>query len=347
MLKKFILSLCFSINLFSAYAAQPTIEEAQHSEILIETIRTYGCYSANGTHNAGMMSAALDFAQECATNFYCNQVMGQPSSERLGLELMSNVGSKERFDACPGATFVEIMGSCTASNAQEASMLIMEQWFGHDCVAKFHEYYAYVLVSTDQIPGFAGKQWFAMGLFSDDIPNNAPAIIPNEIQSVHNTPVITQNEIQPINGEAAHHNTLLIQAVKEIGGQSANGTENTIMLGIATDFAQECATNFYFNKVEGCPSSARLGKKMISHVGAKERFKSFPGRRFEEILATCTAYTAEEAVVKLAQGWFDSPGHKASMMPHHDHYAYALVCTDKIPGFAGYQWFAVGLFADN
>ncbi|MDP1975392.1 MAG: hypothetical protein Q8K37_05420, partial [Alphaproteobacteria bacterium] len=197
---------------------------------------------------------------------------------------------------------------------------------------KHHDYYAYALVGTDKIPGFAGRQWFAIGLFSDGIFAYEPHALGADVQQVDNVD---------------RHNALLVQAVRTIGGLSANGAQNANMMKIATDFAQECATNFYFNKVIGQPSSARLGNDMISHVGFEERAQSFPGRRKEEILATCTALTAEQAATQLANQWFNSPGHKASMMPSHHYYAYVLVRTDKIEGFAGYQWFAVGLFADN
>jgi hypothetical protein len=332
MFKKLILSLCLSISLFSVHAAQPTLEETENSKTLIQAIKSIGGLSANGTQNPAMMSSALDFMQECATNFYCNKVEGFSSSERLGTDVMSNVGSKERFQSCPGGTYAEIIGSCTASNAQEASRIIIDQWIGNNVIMNHHDFYAYALVGTDKISGFAGRQWFAIGLFSDGVFAYEPAVL--------------GVEAQPTN-DADRNNALLVQAVKAIGGLSANGAQNANMVKIATDFAQECATNFYFNKVIGQPSSARLDNNMISHVGAEERFRSFPGRSREEILTCCTAYSAKEAATKLANQWFNSPGHKASMMPFHHHYAYALVRTDKIEGYAGYQWFAVGLFADN
>lgn len=332
MFKKLILSICLSIGLFSVHAAQPTLEETENSKTLIQAIKSIGGLSANGTQNQAMMAAALDFMQECATNFYCNKVEGFSSSERLGTNVMSNVGSEERFQSCPGGTYAEIIGSCTASNAQEASRIILGQWAGNNVIMNHHDFYAYALVGTDKIPGFSGRQWFAIGLFSDGIFAYEP-----EVLGV---------EAQPIN-DADRNNALLVQAVKAIGALSANGAQNATMLKIATDFAQECATNYYFNTVIGQPSSARLGHNMISHVGFEERAQSFPGRAKSEILASCTAYSAEEAATKLANQWFNSPGHKASMMPFHHHHAYALVRTDKIDGFAGYQWFAVGLFADN
>lgn len=146
--------------------------------------------------------------------------------------------------------------------------------------------------------------------------------------------------------EEKQNTALLIQEIRNIGGKSANGTPNATMLSIAIDFAQECATNFYCNKIYGQSSSKRLGKNMISHVGFKERARFFPGHAKAEILASCTARNGKQAGQQLARQWFKSPGHKAHMMPFHKHYAYAVVRTDKIPGYSGPQWFAVGLFAD-
>lgn len=155
----------------------------------------------------------------------------------------------------------------------------------------------------------------------------------------------TAEAVQPT-FEEKQNTALLIQEIRKIGGKSTNGRLNATMMSIAIDFAQECATNYYCNKIYGRPSSKRLGKNMISHVGFNERARSFPGHTKAEILASCTARNAKQAAQQLARQWLKSPGHRAHMIPFHKYYAYALVGTDKIPGYSGPQWFAVGLFAD-
>jgi hypothetical protein len=149
-----------------------------------------------------------------------------------------------------------------------------------------------------------------------------------------------------LTAEEAQNSALLIQEVKNIGALSVNGRASNTIMSIALDFAKECANNYYSNEVHGRPSSARLGKNTLSHVGFKERCQSIPGHAKGEILAFCTAYTAQKAAKKLAQQWLNSPGHNAIMMPYQARYAYALVRTEWIDKYAGYGWFAIGLFAD-
>ena len=336
MFKKIILLLCLATKIYSVQASHLTQEEDQFSQVLANQIQKIGGQSMNGQRNSKMLSSIHEFASECASNFYSRIVLGSPNSERLGQNVMSNVGSAERFRSCPGLTQSEIYASCTAYTAEAAAEKIVESWLNNpgsfNSIMDSHDYYAYVLVRANQIENYAGYQWFAIGLFSD-------GIFAHEESS--------PDSILSPSDEAIHNNFLLTQEVINIQAQSANGTQNKKMMEIATEFAQECATNFYCNKVFSQPSSERLGQDLMSHVGFQDRAKDFPGNAKSEILASCTALSAEIAAKQLAKQWFDSPGHKAAMMPYHDYYAYALVRTDKIEGFAGYQWFAVGLFADN
>ena len=149
--------------------------------------------------------------------------------------------------------------------------------------------------------------------------------------------------------EERNYANILIQAIRDKGGASATGSENQKMFEVAMDFAKEMATNHASIVTQNRPSSARLGRNLISHIGAEDRYKSCPNstRMRSEILATCTALTPKEGATQIADQWFKSPGHKKSMMHYHNYFAYALVRTDKLPGYSGYQWFAVGIFGDN
>lgn len=139
----------------------------------------------------------------------------------------------------------------------------------------------------------------------------------------------------------------LVKAVCEIKGLSAKGMFAQDIYNQAVKFAQEMATNYLSKTIYQASTSSLLGDAVISHAGSEQRFAAFNGRIKEEILATTTARTVEDATRIIVKGWFDSPDHKESMMNYHQRFGYALVRTDLLPGMAGYQWFAVGLFADD
>jgi hypothetical protein len=139
----------------------------------------------------------------------------------------------------------------------------------------------------------------------------------------------------------------LLKAVGEIGGLSGSGISDPNIYGQSIEFAREMATNYLSNEAYSTSTSRLLGEQIISHAGSEQRFAAFRGKVKEEILATATARTLDGAAKLIVQGWFNSPDHKDSMMNRHNRFGYALVRTDLLPDMAGYQWFAVGLFADD
>lgn len=323
-MKKYAFCLFF-ISSFIAKTSfsQITHEQNLNKQALINAFQNASIVCSSAEIDPEMEKIAFDYCQDWAQNFYV-QTLSQPGNFRIQqIEFQ-----KSAFSHFPGVHNSAIFASATAESREEASHLLCQTWQATNpsYLSKTHDRIAYALVSTDPIPGLRGSQWFGCIAFSNGLKERPRYASDGREQS--------------------RYNALLLQEVMNLGAKSANGSENQKMMDIAAEFANECASNYYARQVFNQTTSKRLEDKLMDHVGFEDRAAHFPGHTASEILATVTAPNAETAAKELARNWFNSPGHNASMMPYHAHHAYVMIRTGEIPGHAGYQWFAVGLFAD-
>lgn len=112
-------------------------------------------------------------------------------------------------------------------------------------------------------------------------------------------------------GSVTREQSLLIEAVKQTGGQSANGKVDSLICELSEKHLDYM-----------------IEQGQISHDGFQERSKLIAkkggGKTAEIVAYNCGQGTLQTAAKQCAKSWRNSPGHWAHMEPYWDGFCYAM-----------------------
>lgn len=132
--------------------------------------------------------------------------------------------------------------------------------------------------------------------------------------------------------EVSAESRALIDAVRETGAQSVQGTLDPELLEMAQQYAQRMANQ----------------QRQDGHAGFEQRFQYLTragsgGSSASEITAESWSFLSPELAEharSCVKSWLQSPGHRADMMRFHGRYGYAMARGDNG------VYYAVGIFVN-